>query len=392
MGITNTAFSAKPTPQVASTADTWTLTSNLILRVPPPAIQSFSFSGATLTIRGTNGISNWQYVVLASTNLTLPLAQWTPVITNAVGGNGGFNASIALTNTLVPNAAQQYFILSFSALPTVAAPRLNPAAAASATGLRDQVQTNRTGLNKAAAASVRGPGTARARGASSSLAKQRPMPAELRQRLGIRWDNSPDYILVSKGALNYSGRGPFESQYGGALLPATCAVLGLTPAERAASETAFQRAEAEHAAWVKSAVQRVEPAGDILADYWIPANPELARQIDAETKALLSETLGPDRADLVKRWSNAWWFRHGGMGRDNFRFTVRRHTDGGSQPLWYALVVPEYEVASTMDGDVTPTTPFPELLRSVFPGGWRDLAQREGFALPKQLDDKTSDR
>jgi RNA polymerase sigma factor (sigma-70 family) len=392
MGITNIASAAKPTPQAASAMDTSTLTRNLILRAPPPSIQSFSASGATLTIRGTNGISNWQYVVLASTNLSLPLAQWTPMVTNAVGVNGDFDASIAFTNTLAPNAAQQFFILSFSAPPAMAAPRFNAAAAVSATGLRAQVGANRPGLNKPAAASVRSPGTARAWAARSSLATQRPMPAELRQRLGIRWDNSPDYILVSKGALNHSGRGPFESEHSGPLIPATCAVLGLTPAERAASETAFLRAEAEHAAWVKTVVQRAEPAGDILADYWIPANPELARQIEAETKALLSVTLGPDRADLVQRWSNAWWFRHGGLGRDNFRFTVRRHTDGGSQPLWYALVVPEHEVASTMDGDVTPTTPFPELLRSVFPGGWRDLAQREHFALPKQLDDKTNDR
>jgi hypothetical protein len=209
------------------------------------------------------------------------------------------------------------------------------------------------------------------------------MPAELRQRLGIRWDNSPDYILVSKGALNYSGRGPFENQYGGPLLPATCAVLGLTPAERATAEAVFQRAEAQHAAWAKAAVLRVEPAGDIVADYWIPANPELARQIEAEEKALLSEALGPDRAELVYRWSNAWWFRHGALGSYTFRFTVRRHTDGGPQRLWYALVDPENQVRATIDGDVTPTTPFPELLRSVFPGGWRDLAQREHFALPK---------
>jgi RNA polymerase sigma factor (sigma-70 family) len=381
-GSTNTAFSAKPTPEVASAADTVTLTSSLILRPPPPVIQSFSSSGATLTIRGTNGVSDWRYVVLASTNLTLPLAQWRPVVTNAVGVNGDFKASIALTNTLVPNARQQFFILSFSAPPTVAAPLFNRAAAASPTSLRAQVQANRTGLNKTAAASVRGTGTARAVAARSSLATKRPMPAELRQRLGIRWDNSPDYILVSKGALNYSGRGPFESEYSGPVIPATCAVLGLTPAERATAEAVFQRAEAQHAAWVKTAFLRVEPAGDIVADYWIPANPELAQQIEAEEKALLSEALGPDRAELAKGWSNAWWFRHGTLGSDTFRFTVSRHTDGRSQPLWYALVVPENQARATQDGDITPTTPFPELLRSVFPGGWRDLAQREGFALP----------
>lgn len=386
MGITNTASAAEPTPQVASAAsamDISALSRSLMVSAPAPSIQRFSSSGATLTIRGTNGIPNWQFVVLASTNLMLPLAQWVPVLTNAVAVDGALNASMAFTNTLAPNAAQQFFVLSFSAPPALAATRFNSAAAVSATGLRAQVQTSRTGLNQAAAASVRGPRTAHAPAGHSALSRLRPLSAQLRQRLGIRWDNSPDYILVSKGALNYSGRGPFESGHGGALIAATCSVLALTPAERAASETAFRRAEAEHAAWVKTAVQRIEPAGEILADYRLPANPELARQIEAETKALLSETLGPDRAELAQNWSNAWWFRHGALGRDNFRFTIRRHTQGGAQSLWYALVVPENEVRATMDGDVKPNTPFPELLRSVFPGGWRDVARREGFALPK---------
>jgi hypothetical protein len=33
----------------------------------------------------------------------------------------------------------------------------------------------------------------------------------------------------------------------------------------------------------------------------------------------------------------------------------------------------------------SPFQQFPEVFRSLFPGGWTDLAQREGFELPKEF-------
>jgi hypothetical protein len=44
-----------------------------------------------------------------STNLTLPLNQWTPVATNVPGGNGNF--TITATNAVDPNAPQCFYIL-----------------------------------------------------------------------------------------------------------------------------------------------------------------------------------------------------------------------------------------------------------------------------------------
>jgi hypothetical protein len=45
----------------------------------------------------------------------------------------------------------------------------------------------------------------------------------------------------------------------------------------------------------------------------------------------------------------------------------------------------EFQDHSSSSGDVAPGN-FPDLFRSFFPGGWRDLAQREGFALPKEFE------
>ena len=45
------------------------------------------------------------------------------------------------------------------------------------------------------------PDTPAARSGDSSQKGRRETPAQLRQRFGIGWDNSPDYVLVSKAAL-----------------------------------------------------------------------------------------------------------------------------------------------------------------------------------------------
>jgi len=72
-----------------------------------PHVASPGFSGATLTISGNNGTPGVSYGVLGSTNLALPLAQWTPIIRNGLfDGSGNFN-----TNVFTTNAAQQFLII-----------------------------------------------------------------------------------------------------------------------------------------------------------------------------------------------------------------------------------------------------------------------------------------
>jgi catechol 2,3-dioxygenase-like lactoylglutathione lyase family enzyme len=129
VGATNNNFTANsPIPGVALIANTLVL----VRPAAPPSIQSFTLSGTTLTISGTNGTPVGEYVVLASTNLVLPSAQWTPVLTNTFDGSGNFNVSFGLTNPLSPNAAQQFFALSSSlqGTTTVGPPMFSPPAAA----------------------------------------------------------------------------------------------------------------------------------------------------------------------------------------------------------------------------------------------------------------------
>jgi hypothetical protein len=76
----------------------------------PPRITSFQLLGGSFAIAGTNGNApGTSFYTLASTNLTLPLTNWTVIATNQFGSGGGFN----VTNIFDAGAARQYFILRF---------------------------------------------------------------------------------------------------------------------------------------------------------------------------------------------------------------------------------------------------------------------------------------
>jgi hypothetical protein len=85
---------------------------NLAVYNGQPRIMGFGLSGTTLTVAGGNGTPGVTCGILASTNLTLPLTQWAPVLRGALfNGSGNLNASLDLTNTLDAHATQQFFRL-----------------------------------------------------------------------------------------------------------------------------------------------------------------------------------------------------------------------------------------------------------------------------------------
>jgi len=48
-------------------------------------------------------------VLLGTTNLALPLAQWTPILTNSFDGSGNLNLSTNILNSAAP---QEFYRLS----------------------------------------------------------------------------------------------------------------------------------------------------------------------------------------------------------------------------------------------------------------------------------------
>jgi hypothetical protein len=255
------------------------------------------------------------------------------------------------------------------------------ALAASAAELRNQVKLKRAELNNAAAALT--PRTELPARGRSGKVPPKPRPQDiprLRQELGIGWHNSPDYVLVSKAALKQMHLLGVDRK--GAFSPTACAILGFTASERDTIEAAIKRVEAQYYDWVKTAVQRVQPAGEVVADYRLPANPLMAAGLQTQGMTFLGETVGMERAELIVDCSVSWQFEHGDLGQHPIRFTVRRHPEGQQPPLW-SLIQAEGGGSQTIS---VSTGSFPELFRTVFPGGWRELAQREGFALPEGVE------
>lgn len=74
---------------------------------PPPIFESVVFDGANLVFIGSGGISSGFYYVLSSTNLSLPIANWTRIVTNQFDGGGGF----LFTNAISPSAPQSFYQL-----------------------------------------------------------------------------------------------------------------------------------------------------------------------------------------------------------------------------------------------------------------------------------------
>jgi len=63
--------------------------------------------GGSFVMSGTGGVTNGTYYVLTSTNVALPLNQWTPVATNPFDASGNFT----FTNTPAANSPQMFYLL-----------------------------------------------------------------------------------------------------------------------------------------------------------------------------------------------------------------------------------------------------------------------------------------
>jgi hypothetical protein len=98
---------------------------------PPPAV-AFEITNAFLVtegiaLSGHGGSNQGSYLVLASTQLTVPLTNWTPIATNTFDANGNFTATNATAGV-----AQKYFRLMIGNF-TVPPPGVPPAIATAPT-------------------------------------------------------------------------------------------------------------------------------------------------------------------------------------------------------------------------------------------------------------------
>lgn len=76
-----------------------------VVRLTSPTIAKIQIVGGNLVFSGSGGVNSWPYYLLVSTNLNLPVAQWTPIATNQFDSSGNFT----LTNAISTSSSQMFY-------------------------------------------------------------------------------------------------------------------------------------------------------------------------------------------------------------------------------------------------------------------------------------------
>ena len=74
----------------------------------PTINQTLTRFGNQVVVEAGAGVPGATYRILTATNVSLPFTQWTPVVTNQFGANGGFS----YTNAVAPNTPARFFRVS----------------------------------------------------------------------------------------------------------------------------------------------------------------------------------------------------------------------------------------------------------------------------------------
>jgi len=81
-----------------STMESYSAVDSTVAGSATPVSIQFSTSAGNLILTGAGGSgdASLQYHIMSSTNLSLPLSQWTPVVTNSFDGSGNFSNAIPI--------------------------------------------------------------------------------------------------------------------------------------------------------------------------------------------------------------------------------------------------------------------------------------------------------
>lgn len=107
-GVWNIFSPATPGPGLTWNTNLLNVTGLLRIGGPTgsPVITSSTLTqGTNFAMSGFNGTPNGTFYVIATTNLTVPLANWTVLSTNSFDQYGGFS----FTNVIQPGLPEQFF-------------------------------------------------------------------------------------------------------------------------------------------------------------------------------------------------------------------------------------------------------------------------------------------
>ncbi len=216
--------------------------------------------------------------------------------------------------------------------------------------------------------------------ASASPAMQDKILAQVRQGGQM----SRDYTLVTKAALGKIELRPLRAfPDSHKLTDAACGVLAITPEEREAVEAAFAQAFAGAGVWAKANVQRDGPSDQMLCRYTLPADTAFEQASTERLFTTIKATLGKERSELMFGFFQYnRIYEDGGMGSHTNILEVYRIPEKATLGYRSGWKMGNSEAINTNPEPIDPKR-FPAPFSFVFPGGWQEVAQREGFTLPE---------
>ncbi len=211
---------------------------------------------------------------------------------------------------------------------------------------------------------------------------------ELRERLfqelGLNWTSSEDFIVVSKQTVRDIKMQAIREDK---LTDMAAAVLALTPEERAQVEAAMQRVRTDFKDWALAHVERAEPKDDVVAQYTLPGDPAMSESISNNFAIGLLGALGRERTELILPAARNWMVSDVGMRGGPWTMLVKRYSEGNKQTLTAQFILgfgTPRPLGDAAPWELSKQGRFLDTFRPIFPNGWADVAEREGFELPKE--------
>jgi hypothetical protein len=204
--------------------------------------------------------------------------------------------------------------------------------------------------------------------------------------LGRGANSSSSYVLVSKAALANTALAPIKTfPNGEKLTDAVRGILAITPEERQSVEAAFAEALDAVAAWAKANVLREGPSADMLVRYTIPTDLAFEQALTNKLFSTINAAIGNERGELMRRYFEySRISEDGAIGERTNILSI--HRISGQPGLGYRAgwKWQDSEAINTYPEPIKPDG-FPYAFYFVFPGGWQEVAQREGFELPEEF-------
>ncbi len=94
---------------LANASDHLPVVADYTIPLPAPVISNFSLAGTNLVFSVANCITGGVFTVLASTNISLPLTNWTALAITNIAAGGSF--TLTATNAVNPAAPGQFYLL-----------------------------------------------------------------------------------------------------------------------------------------------------------------------------------------------------------------------------------------------------------------------------------------